>query len=133
MSSSSEIDLAEKQPLKSPPSRKAEVSKKIVEMSQAASAMKMTSVHDGLTTEEAAAAMEEFGANEVIAEEDSMFVKIMSRYLGLIPIMMLLVSILSASVTTTCEDGTEDVDGCACTESQDWLSFALLFSELHLM
>ena len=133
MSSSSEIDLAEKQPLKSPATKNMEVSRKIVELSHAASDMKMTPVHEGLTTQQAAEAMEKYGANEVIAEEDSMFVKIMSRYLGLIPIMMLLVSILSAAVTTTCEEGTEDVEGCACAESQDWLSFALLFSELHLM
>ena len=133
MSSSSEIDLAEKQPLKSPTTKNAVVSKKIVDLTNAASDMRMTPVDLGLTTEQASEAMEKFGANEVIAEEDSMFVKIMSRYLGLIPIMMLLVSILSAAVTTTCAEGTEDVEGCACAESQDWLSFALLFSELHLM
>ena len=126
--------MAEKQPLKSPVGAKnAQLSKKVVALMDDASEMKMTSVEHGLTAAEANAAMDEWGANEVIAEEDSMFVKIMSRYLGLIPIMMLLVSILSAAVTTTCEDGTEDRDGCACTESQDWLSFALLFSELHLM
>ena len=56
-----------------------------------------------------------------------------SRYLGLIPLMMLVVSILSASVVTTCDAGTEDLDSCSCNEARDWISFILLFAELNLI
>lgn len=132
---SGDVEIAEKQPLapekngaKSP-----ELAKKIRDSAKAATSMKMTSIHTGLTGAEAQANMEKYGANEVVAIEDPEWVKIVSRYLGLIPFLMLVVSLLSACIVTTCDSGTEDLEGCSCTEARDWPSFGLLFFELNLM
>ena len=94
-----------------------------------------TNLETGLTTADAKVRTEKYGRNEVVIEEVPWWHKIIARYLGLIPICMLTVSILSASIVTECTEGTATDDGtsCECTEARDWISFALLFFELNLI
>jgi len=92
-------------------------------------------LHSGLTDAEVEAALKLHGKNEVTTKEDPEWIKIVSRYFGLIPIMMLVVSLLSACVVTRCDIGSVVNTGtsCQCTESRDWISFALLLFELNLI
>lgn len=96
---------------------------------------KETSLHIGLTDAEVEAALKLHGKNEVVTREDPEWIKIASRYFGLIPIMMLVVSLLSACVVTRCDIGGVVNTGtsCQCTESRDWISFGLLLFELNLI
>lgn len=130
-------ELDEEAPLapQSPEQKKgAEIAAKSAKkLSEKQQSLKLTNLHTGLTAAEAEAQLETWGYNEVVPNDDPEWVKIASRYLGLIPLMMLTVSILSASVVTTCESGTEDLTSCACTEARDWISFGLLFFELNLI
>ncbi len=94
---------------------------------------KLTNLETGLTTAEVEEQRRIFGHNEVIATEDPEWIKVVSRYFGLIPAMMLVVALLSASIVTTCESTAKDGSGCYCREDRDWISFALLIFELNLV
>ena len=109
-----------------------------------------TDLATGLTEEEAAQRLEQYGPNEVVAVEDPEWTKIASRFLGLIPMMMLVSALLSATVVTKCvddddatvdetrrflqsADDDEELAGCECKELRDWISFGLLIFELNLI
>lgn len=134
-----DVDVTELDGAEAPPPPPSPAQKKAAEVLSASSKklaatkLELTNLEIGLTTEQADAQLLAWGYNEVVPPEDPEWVKIASRYLGLIPLMMLVVSILSASVVTTCESGTEDLDSCSCNEARDWISFILLFAELNLI
>ena len=94
-----------------------------------------TSLHVGLTTAEVQSQLAIWGMNEVVTTEDPEWIKVVTRYLGLIPVMMLIVSILSAAIITKCDiDSVTVTDStCQCTEARDWISFWLLLFELNLI
>ena len=52
----------------------------------------------GLTDEEVDALTQQWGKNEVIVEEDPWWFKLGSKYLGPVPLIMLVVALLSASI-----------------------------------
>ena len=97
--------------------------------------MKLTSLHHGLTTAEVEEKTAQFGRNEVVTEQVPEWFKIASRYLGLVPLIMLFVALISASVVTSChkDDIVETEEGCKCQEIRDWPSFCLLIFELNLV
>ena len=97
--------------------------------------MQLTNLHTGLTTAEYEGLLAQHGRNEVVVEEVPEWIKVASRYFGLVPMIMLFVALLSASVVNTCsaEDLVETEAGCQCQEISDWPSFALLIFELNLV
>ena len=54
----------------------------------------------GLTSEEVEELALRWGKNDVVVEEDPWWVKLGSKYLGSVPLIMLLVALLSASIVT---------------------------------
>mmetsp|Transcript_91329 Transcript_91329/g.182122 ORF Transcript_91329/g.182122 Transcript_91329/m.182122 type:complete len:551 (-) Transcript_91329:1804-3456(-) len=91
---------------------------------------------EGLTSNQASAALERFGYNEVENEEAWWGWKIVARYLGIVPVLMLVAAILSVSIETTCDPdvtGNEPLEQCECTESRDIISCVLLLFELNLV
>jgi H+-transporting ATPase len=93
----------------------------------------MTNLHTGLTTAEVDERLAKYGKNEVVAEQTPWYMKVLVRYCGLVPIIMLVVSLLSATIVAECEDDIVDTSTCECKENRDWISFALLFFELNLI
>ena len=92
----------------------------------------MTNLHTGLTTAEVDERLAKYGKNEVVAEQTPWYMKVLVRYCGLVPIIMLVVSLLSATIVAECEDDIV-ATSCECKENRDWISFALLFFELNLI
>jgi len=93
----------------------------------------------GFTTAQAAEKLQQYGYNEVVTPEEPEWMKIVSRFLGIVPVCMLIGAIVSAAVKSGCaeEDAVvadPDLEAqCACDPGRDWLSFALLIFELVLI
>eukprot|EP00921_Rhytidocystis_pertsovi_P025984 GHVQ01041952.1.p1 GENE.GHVQ01041952.1~~GHVQ01041952.1.p1 ORF type:complete len:815 (+),score=69.08 GHVQ01041952.1:163-2607(+) len=74
----------------------------------------------GLTTKSVEERRRQYGYNEVIPKEFPEWKKILGRFLGIVPVIMLVTAVLSAAVPS--RDG-----------SRDWLSFGMLIFELLLV
>ena len=59
-----------------------------------------TDLHTGLTTAQVAERLAKYGPNEVVTEEEPEWKKIVSRYCGVVPLIMLATSLLSIAVVT---------------------------------
>jgi len=59
----------------------------------------------GLSSKEYVAALEEYGYNEVVVEEEPIWMQILSRYLGVVPLFIITTAVLSAAIETTCTEG----------------------------
>jgi H+-transporting ATPase len=92
-----------------------------------------TDLHTGLTTAQVAERLAKYGPNEVVTEEEPEWKKIVSRYCGVVPLIMLATSLLSIAVVTTCPDDSPTGTSCKCREDRDLISFILLFCELNLI
>ncbi|UPR03149.1 P-type cation-transporting ATPase [Chloropicon primus] len=88
---------------------------------------------EGFTTEEAQKKLDKYGYNEVLTVEEPEWKKIVSRFLGIVPICMIVGAIISAAVETGCVIVQNDVVDCACDPGRDWVSFALLIFEVVLI
>ena len=85
----------------------------------------------GLSSEVAAQALQEDGPNEVKTRVTPEWWKIVSRYLGIVPLILIITAILSAAVPENCTQ-RELAGGCV-DGVRDWLSFGLLLFELNLI
>lgn len=96
---------------------------------------------EGLTSAQAEEALAKYGFNEVERKEPWWGWKVVARYLGIVPLVMLVAAVLSVSVETTCEeeeaipDNQENyaLEPCQCKESIDVISCVLLLFELNLV
>lgn len=91
----------------------------------------------GWTTAQAEEQLKKYGYNEVVTPDDPEWKKIVSRFLGLVPICMFIGAIISAAVSSGCSEPEIAVDPelreCGCDEGRDWVSFALLLFEIGLI
>jgi H+-transporting ATPase len=94
----------------------------------------------GFTTAEAQQRLDKYGYNEVTTTEEPEWKKILSRFLGIVPVCMIIGAIISAAVETDCV-GIVEIEGegldpnleCSCDPGRDWVSFALLIFEVVLI
>ena len=86
----------------------------------------------GLTDQEAQEALEKYGYNEVIVEEQPIILQILSRYLGIVPLFIATTAVLSAAIFSDCSEDA-NFEPCECNNLNDWASFVLLFIELNLV
>jgi len=87
----------------------------------------------GFTTEEAQERLNKYGYNEVLTTEEPEWKKIVSRFLGIVPICMIVGAIISAAVESGCVIIENEFVECACDPGRDWVSFALLVFEVVLI
>lgn len=65
---------------------------------------------EGLSTDALDAARQKYGFNEVVVKEQPVYLQILSRYLGIVPLFMLTTAILSAAIFTDCTENPEYVN-----------------------
>ena len=58
----------------------------------------------GLSTKEYEAALAKHGYNEVIVKEQPVYLQILSRYLGIVPLFITTTAVLSAAIESGCSD-----------------------------
>jgi len=90
----------------------------------------------GLTTAEVAERRVRCGYNEVVAETTPEWRVLLRKYLGLVPLCMILAAVVSVVVESSCflEDPSTPITGsCTCTTGRDWFSFVLLLLEVNLI
>ncbi len=87
----------------------------------------------GFTTAEAQDKLNKFGYNEVLTAEEPEWKKIVGRFLGIVPICMIIGAIISAAVETGCVEIEGELVECSCDPGRDWVSFALLIFEVVLI
>jgi magnesium-transporting ATPase (P-type) len=63
---------------------------------------------DGLSTKEYEAAIEEHGFNEVVVKEPPIWLQILSKFLGIVPLFITLTAVLSAAIESTCLDPEDE-------------------------
>ncbi|GMI29748.1 hypothetical protein TeGR_g14678 [Tetraparma gracilis] len=89
----------------------------------------------GLTTAEAEASHAEHGFNEVVIPERPLWLNLLLRYLGILPIFMTTTAILNAAVISPCSLRAQGLifGICQCVDLNDWASFILLLVEMNLV
>jgi len=87
----------------------------------------------GFTTAEAQQRLDKYGYNEVLTQEEAEWKKIVGRFLGIVPICMIVGAIISAAVETGCVEIEGELLECSCDPGRDWVSFALLIFEVVLI
>lgn len=61
----------------------------------------------GLSLAEHEASLAKFGYNEVVVKEAPIYLQILSRYLGIVPLFVTLTAVLSAAIVSNCSDNPE--------------------------
>jgi hypothetical protein len=62
---------------------------------------------NGLSSQEHEASLAKFGYNEVVVKEAPIYLQILSRYLGIVPLFVTLTAVLSVAIVSRCSDNPE--------------------------